>query len=1409
MWTSGGHAHIPVSPALDATGGARLENALEAVDGVHWAAWNGVLSRVIVAFDPDRVRPDELIVVVDRVERERPAQPDRRPPKDIDGMLGHGVALAGDVLAAGVALAGRAVRLPPVPIEMTALPAVADLFPGLQRRLAAHLGARRTETAGALGSALINGAAQAPFAPLTDAALRVALLAEERACRGANDRLMPALLTGREAAQAPPLSGSPRPGPLPDGPIERYVRRAGLVAVLAAAVILPTGGRRAARAAMIAAPRAAHVGREAYAATLGRVLAQRGVVTLDNGALRRLDRIDAVVLDASALTSGRSVVADVLAVEGEPAQARAQALRLFDGEQPRRTVHRDEWTLAPLAQLPVAAPPDLASRLRRARLRRRDALGLAAGGRLVAVVTVQPALAPMGEALAVAARKVGRLIIAGGGRQLAQRLGADTTAGGSRLAASVRALQEQGHGVALVASRNDAALAAADCGIGLLTEGHRPPWGAHLLCGPGAENAWLVLEATTLARRVSSRSARLAVFGSAASALVGFAAPGRGTARAAPLPVGAAALVALARGAWSARSVGRRPVPLTDDAAPWHALEVEEVLQELGTSDTGLSDEQADRRRRRSAAADEPDGGSPLLAAVVEELDNPLTMPLAAGAGLSAATGSTTDAILVLSVLAANALLGGAQRVSADRVLSRLLAAGALRVRLRRGGGVRLAAADDLVAGDVIALEPGDAVPADCRLIACTGLEMDESSLTGESLPVGKSVAACLAPAVADRTSIVYAGTTVAAGTATAVVVATGRSTEAGRSGRAALDREPTGGVEARLRRMTARSIPVAAGAAAALLGTGMLRGRTRETASASVALAVAAIPEGLPFVATVAQLAAARRLAARNVLVRQPNALEALARVNMICFDKTGTLTEGRIRLRLVSDGHTAEPVEQLAPARRLVLAAALRATPPPNDDQVLPHPTDRAVAGGGGDTRITTAEGAPRWRALRELPFEPGRGFHAVLGRTPGRHLISVKGAPEIVLPRCVAWRRGGADAPLTDADRKEIDSEVDRLARHGWRVLAVAERAASGRRSLADERVERLEFLGLLALADPVRPAAAQAVTELRRAGVDVVMLTGDHPSTAESIAAELGILDARGVITGPDLDGADEVEIDARVANASVFARVSPTHKVAIVAALRRAGRVVAVTGDGANDAPAIRLADVGIALGDRGTTAAREAADVVVMDDRLETIVHAVIEGRALWMAVRDAVALLLGGNLGEMAFTVGSSLLSARPTLNARQLLLINLVTDLLPALTIAARRPRHVTSESLLVEGPDASLGAALTDDVIRRAVATATAAYGGWLAARVTGSRDRAGTVALGALAYTQLAQTALASRGDGLVLGAVALSAVALAVAVQTPVVSGFFGSRPLGPVAWSIVLGAAASGAGLGAAIRRIR
>jgi len=307
----------------------------------------------------------------------------------------------------------------------------------------------------------------------------------------------------------------------------------------------------------------------------------------------------------------------------------------------------------------------------------------------------------------------------------------------------------------------------------------------------------------------------------------------------------------------------------------------------------------------------------------------------------------------------------------------------------------------------------------------------------------------------------------------------------------------------------------------------------------------------------------------------------------------------------------------------------------------------------------------------------------------------------------------------------------------------------------------------------------------------------MITGDHPSTAEAIATELGLLNGGRILTGADLDQLDDDELQRLVPGVSVFARVAPLHKVRIVGAYQRAGRTVAMTGDGANDAAAIRLADAGIALGGRGTAAARANADVIVVDDRIETIVDAVAEGRAMWDSVRDAVAILVGGNLGELGFILVGAALTGTSPLNPRQLLLVNLLTDMAPALAIALREPPDRTTEKLLHAGPEASLGSALTKQIAIRSGATATGASVAWLVARFTGTPTRARTVALAALVGTQLGQTVAVGGRSPIVLGATVLSAGALVVVVQTPGLSHFFGCRPLGPVGWLTAIGASTS------------
>ncbi|MEU7872840.1 HAD-IC family P-type ATPase [Dactylosporangium sp. NPDC049140] len=1410
-WARDGFAHIEVYGSrehlISDEHGKLLEKALETLHGVDWAAWNAALGRLLISYDEDTLEFDDLVEAVAAAESDHVPAEGAAGPTYLDAETRHLVTLVVDLLGAAGAFVAQGLRLPAAPRELAAIVALVDHIPGLRARLHRAIGRHWADLTVSTATAAIDTIGQAGLSMLADAVLRVVLLREIAAQRDTWQRRGAELPREAGASRAGGLDGA-RPAALPEGSIEQYARRISALTLLVSGgvALLPSGVRRAARALAAGSPVPVYAGREAYAAELGRLLARRDVLVRDPAALRRLDRVDTVVIDARVLTGERHLISHVVPVHGTVEVAWEAARRLVDGHHGALPTSEDAggWAVTEPQRLDTPIPESVLDDARSADGVRGKVYALTRDRQPVALVLVEPALDPLTMAVIAAGRRSGRVLLAGASAEVRRRVPADgTVAGGSRLAESIRALQRDGHVIMLVAERNDIALAAADCGFGVLREDRRPPWGAHLMGGPGLEPAWLLLEAATVAKAVSKRSILVASQGSLAGALLGIADPAPRGARRGAVALGIALAANVLSGVWSARGLGRRPVPVPATDVAWHALPVEEVMRILDTSPEGIGEEAGEQRRRAETPGAETPAAPGLLGTVVAELDTPLTLPLAAGAGASAMIGAKSDAALVVAVILANALLSGVQDVAARRALSRLLSAATPRVRLRRAGVERVGGIDELVPGDVILLEPGDVVPADCRLIGTSGLEMDESSLTGESVPVAKSVAATRAAAVAERTSMVYAGTTVAAGSATCIVVATGERTEAGRGAQMALQEPPKSGVQQRLRELTKASVPAAGAAAVALLTTGLLRGRLAESINSSVALAVAAIPEGLPFIATAAELSASRRLSERNILVRDPRSMEALGRIDVICFDKTGTLTEGRIALRTLSDGRVQVPTERLTPLHQLILAAALRASPVPNGQEVLPHPTDQAVVVGAAAAGVGTDVNAEDWQPVRELPFEPTRGFHAVLGTARKGQVISVKGAPEITLPRCVTWRLDGTARPLTPADRQEIEAEVDRMARQGLRVLAIAERAASARRRLDDERVDNLEFLGLLGLADPPRATAAEAVDRLRRAGIKVVMLTGDHPSTAAAIAAELDLLDGGTVATGPELDNADDATVDALVAKASVFARVSPGHKVAVVRALRRAGCAVAVTGDGANDAPAIRLADVGIALGEQATAAARQSADMIVLDGRIETIADGVVEGRAMWASVRESLALLLGGNLGEILFTVGSSVVSATPALNPRQILFVNLMTDLLPAITVAARPPRHVSSEQLAREGPEASLGAALTGDVIRRAVATSAATGGAWLTAKATGTAGRASTVALASLVGAQLGQTALLSGGDRGVLGAAGASAAALVGVVQTPGLSQFFGCRPLGPVAWGIVLAATAAGTTMGA------
>ena len=720
-----------------------------------------------------------------------------------------------------------------------------------------------------------------------------------------------------------------------------------------------------------------------------------------------------------------------------------------------------------------------------------------------------------------------------------------------------------------------------------------------------------------------------------------------------------------------------------------------------------------------------------------------------------------------------------------------------------------LVGVDELVVGDVVLLQAGDVVPADCRVLEAKGAIADESRLTGESFPVTKTRAADDASTfVADRRSMLFEGSTIVGGEPVAVVVAVGDDTEAA----AALTtpgRAPTAsGVEQRLTDIARLTVPITLASAGFVTLNAMLRRRpVRAAITSGVGLVAAALPEGLPVVATTAQLAAARRLSTHNVIVRTPRALEALGRVDMLCFDKTGTLTEGDVVVRGVVAGNGFEPVEDLGSTGRALLTAALRATAldgnGDSNGHGRIHSADRALA----DVAETAGLDADRTVAA-ELPFEHERSFHAIRSRDADGWTVTVKGAPETVLPRCTTWLRGDQTVALDGDDRRAAERETEDLAADGYRVLAVAIRSASSRPELDDDDVQDLELVGFVALVDRVRDTARDAVKGLRRAGIEVAMITGDHPRTARAVAESTGALDGRQVLAGTEIDEMTDDELTRVVDDVAVFVRVTPLHKARIVQALQRRGRVVAMTGDGTNDAAAIRFADAGLALGRRATPAARQAADVVITDDRLETILDAIIEGRAMWAAVRDAIGMLVGGNLGELAFAIVVGGISGTSPMNARQTLLVNLLTDMLPAAAIASRPPHDLTPEALVEAGPDTALGHALRNTIMMRACITGGAASTSWVVARLTGRRAHADTVGLVSLVTSQLGQTLVASRCNPPVVLATLVSTAALVAAVEVPGVNRFFGCTPLGPIGWTIGLTSAVVATGTSVVVPRV-
>jgi cation-transporting ATPase I len=1388
VWADRGHVHLEIAaPSAEEQSEVRraLRRHLERLEGVQWATVNDVVGRVLVAIDDRRISVEEVVDVVTAIEQARGGQqvfPQRQDhPADLEPLLAAAVDAAIDTAAVGVAFAAKALPVPALTRHATLAIALLDSQQWLKSRVDARIGPVGTDLMFTGTSALLHALTQSPSVPAINAAAALQQVLEIRARRQVWRRREPELCrAGPEEDTSEPLEPpGERPGPLPRGPVETYRARLGPAALGGAVGLLPLTRRPGRSADLLKAltPRAAHLGRESFAAAADLLLCRRDILPMDGSAYRRLDRIDAVVVDADALCTGPQIIIDAsAAAEGwdDAAVWSASARLLGSGASGEEGAPTGNGAAGTLRLGPPRESPDAPGGQVRALLQ---------GRRRVGEVTVAAELDPHAEALLTAVVDAGHRLV------LSPHVGTREIAGAAdevspvdeALVDTVRRLQMQGHGVLVVSAADGPALLAGDVAVAPVLEGRSPAWGADLVTPPGLADACRLVAATVVARAVSRRAVSTAVTGNVLGGLLAAVGSPRYGQRKATAPGKTATIYSMLDGAWTAVRLARRPAPPPSVHTPWHALDQGDVLRRLAELPTEPSPRRALPTPVRAVTA------LPLIRVptrfartVAAELADPLTPILGTGAAATAVLGESTDAILVGSVTVGNALISSVQRLRAETALESLLLEQDVTVHRETDGGRQDVPGSALRVGDVILVEAGDVLAADARLLEVVGLEVDESNLTGESLPVCKSVEATPGAEVADRTCMLFDGTTVVAGQGRAVVVAVGSATQAGRAARAAGRAAPPVGVQVRLGDLTRAVLPLTLAGGGVVTALGVLWGRPlREAVASGLAIAVAAVPEGLPLVATVAQQAAARRLSTRGAVVRSARVLEALGRVDTVCFDKTGTLTQNRLSVvRLVPFGAAGGSGE----ADVLRLAAAAVAD---GDDRA--HETDRAVADAAAEQGVAE-DGA----AEACLPFAADRGFSAVVR---DGHLV-VKGAPEVVLRRCT--EAGG------------VQERVQELAADGLRVLAVADRAVDGRPEDLDDAAQDLSLRGLIGLADTLRASSVSAVEQLRAAGVRVIVATGDHPETAGAIAAQAGIPDADRVVTGAQLARASDADRAEMVRTAAVFARLSPEQKVTLVGALRRAGATLAMTGDGVNDAAAIRLADVGVGVSGAESPAARTAADLVLTDQDLTRLVDAIAEGRAMWSRVRDAVSVLVGGNAGEVAFTVLGTVFGGRAPLGTRQLLLVNLLTDMFPALAVAVSTPRaaaEVAGEGplaghalgpVLLAGPQRGFTDAVRRVVLVRGAATTVGATGAWATGRLTGPYRRASTMGLAALIGTQLGQTAWSGRRSPLVLVTAAGSLAVLFAVVQTPGMSQFFGCTPLDPLAWLTVLGWAAAG-----------
>jgi Ca2+-transporting ATPase len=749
----------------------------------------------------------------------------------------------------------------------------------------------------------------------------------------------------------------------------------------------------------------------------------------------------------------------------------------------------------------------------------------------------------------------------------------------------------------------------------------------------------------------------------------------------------------------------QQPLPADYPAAP-HTLGSKQVAVLLRVNPAhGLdSDEVAERRRLFGPNSIRESEQTGFLYKLLVQFRDVMILVLLAAALIAGAIGDMVDTIVILVIVLLNAIIGAVQEYRAEQAVTALKKMTAPDARVRRGGHFHTVTSEEVVPGDIVLIEAGNVVPCDLRLFETVDCQIDESALTGESTTVDKQTGKLDEQDLlaADRTNIAFKATNVTRGRALGIAVATGDRTEIGRI--ASLLREhkkQLTPLQARLGRFSKRLAAAVILIALVVFVVGLVRGEgLLLMLMTSVSLAVAAIPEALPAVITIALALGAKKMGLHNALMRRLPTVETLGSVTWICSDKTGTLTTNQMRLEVLhaagTDASSLSETDNTALLWQLLGKALALSTDVTLDQQgrAIGDPTEIALYLGALDGEFIKHDLEETHPRLAELPFEAKRRRMTTLHADDGHVLSFTKGAPEAVIPVCNSQLSlDGTEIPLSD----DLHMQAERMAAQGYRVLAIAcKRFDAVPETLRPAEIEHdMQFLGLVGLIDPPRPEVLQAVRDCRTAGIHPVMITGDHPGTARAIAERLEIA-SDGVMTGAEMAQLDDDELAALVKEISVFARVSPEQKIKIVKALQAHGEYVAMTGDGVNDAPALKRANIGIAMGQKGTDVAREASDMVLMDDNFASIVRAVREGRRIFDNIRKFIKYTMTSNAGEVWTLFLAPFLGLPLPLVPVQILWINLVTDGLPGLAMSLepqekdimQRPPRPPMESIFAHG-------------------------------------------------------------------------------------------------------------------------